>query len=170
MYAIIETGGKQYRVEPGDAFHVEKLKAEPGEKIEFDKVLFVHDGDTVKIGTPYLETARVFGTVVESGKGPKVITFKFKSKKDYRKKQGHRQPYTLVEIGSMVVDGKETVFTKPAEPKAKAGEEGAQKPFDLEDTKDGGADASKAAGTGKTPAESAGSSATPADGGAKEEE
>jgi large subunit ribosomal protein L21 len=174
MYAIIETGGKQYRVKPGDAFQVEKLKAEPGEKIEFDKVLLVRDGDQVKIGTPYLETARVFGTVVESGKGPKVITFKFKAKKDYRKKQGHRQPYTLIEIGSMVVDGKETVFTKPVEtkakPKAEAKEEGAKKPIDLEDTKD----ASKAADTGKAPAkaaaESAGSNATPADGGAKEEE
>jgi large subunit ribosomal protein L21 len=131
MYAIIETGGKQYQVEPGTVFPIERLKVEPGETIEFDKVLFVNDEGSFKIGTPYLETAKVFGTVIENGKHPKVITFKFKSKKDYRKKQGHRQPYTLVEIGSMIVDGKETVFKKDD----KAAVKEASKDFDLNEDK-----------------------------------
>lgn len=98
MYAIIETGGKQYRVTEGDVVSIEKLIVEPGQEITFDKVLVLGDGDTAQIGTPYVEAAQVFGRVVENGKGQKVIIFKYKSKKDYRKKQGHRQPYTMVEI------------------------------------------------------------------------
>ena len=98
MYAIIETGGKQYRVTEGDVINVEKLLVWPGDEVVFDKVLVLGDGDSVQIGTPYVEAAQVFGKVVENGKGQKVIIFKYKSKKDYRKKQGHRQPYTMVEI------------------------------------------------------------------------
>jgi len=97
MYAVIETGGKQYRVSQGDVICVEKLNAEVGEKIEFDKVLILGAGDSISVGTPYLNSV-VTGNVVESGKGEKVIIYKYKSKKDYRKKQGHRQPYTKVEI------------------------------------------------------------------------
>lgn len=98
MFAIIETGGKQYRVQEGDTITVEKLNVEAGEKITFDKVLMISNGETVKIGAPYVESCNVAGTVVESGKGPKVIIFKYKAKKDYRKKQGHRQPYTMIKI------------------------------------------------------------------------
>ena len=100
MYAVIETGGKQYRVQEGDVITVEKLGVEAGETVTFDKVLLLNDGKEVKVGTPYLNAA-VTGSVVENGKGKKVIIFKYKAKKDYRKKQGHRQPYTMVKIESL---------------------------------------------------------------------
>jgi ribosomal protein L21 len=105
MYAVIETGGKQYRVQEGDVITVEKLKVSAGDDITFDKVLVLNDGQTVQVGTPIVEAAKVFGTVVENGKGEKVIIFKYKSKKDYRKKQGHRQPYTMIKIDSVSADG-----------------------------------------------------------------
>ena len=100
MYAVIETGGKQYRVQEGDVITVEKLNVEAGETVVFDKVLLMSDGKEVKVGAPYLNEA-VTGSVVENGKGKKVIIFKYKAKKDYRKKQGHRQPYTMVKIESL---------------------------------------------------------------------
>ena len=100
MYAVIETGGKQYRVKEGDVIVVEKLGAEAGEKVEFDKVLVMGEGADIQVGTPYVGS-KVYGTVVENGKGKKVVIFKYKAKKDYRKKQGHRQPYTMVEINSI---------------------------------------------------------------------
>ena len=106
MYAVIQTGGKQYRVSEGDVITVEKLKAEVDSKIEFNEVLLVGDGGEVKIGTPYLDATKVVGSVLESGKGKKVIIFKYKSKKDYRKKQGHRQPFTMVRIDEIVSEGK----------------------------------------------------------------
>ena len=98
MYAVIETGGKQYRVQEGDVLTIEKLNVGAGEKVEFDKVLVLAKEGDLKVGAPYVEGAKVFGEVVENGKGQKVIIYKYKSKKDYRKKQGHRQPYTKVEI------------------------------------------------------------------------
>ena len=101
MYAIIETGGKQYKVQNGDQIRVEKLDAEIGSTVVFDKVLAAGEGSDIKVGTPYLDGLTVEADVVESGKGDKVIIFKYKAKKDYRKKQGHRQPYTLVEITSV---------------------------------------------------------------------
>ena len=104
MYAIIETGGKQYRVAEGDVLTVEKLAVEDGAQVELDKVLLLSKDGDVQVGAPYIEGAKVFGEVVESGKGKKVIIFKYKSKKDYRKKQGHRQPYTMIKITSL--DGK----------------------------------------------------------------
>ena len=97
MYAIIETGGKQYKVEQGDVVFVEKLGVEEGETVTFDKVLVV-GGDDVKVGTPYVDGARVEASVVKNGKDKKIIVYKYKSKKGYHKKQGHRQPYTKVEI------------------------------------------------------------------------
>ena len=103
MYAVIETGGKQYRVQECDEISVEKLGAEAGEEVVFDKVLVAGEGADVKIGAPYVEGASVKSTVVENGKGQKVIIYKYKSKKDYRKKQGHRQPYTTVKIDSIVL-------------------------------------------------------------------
>ena len=101
MYAVIETGGKQYRVENGDQIAVEKLGVEDGAKVVFDKVLVVGDGADIKVGAPYVDGVTVEGNAIETGKGKKVIIFKYKAKKDYRKKQGHRQPYTLVEITSI---------------------------------------------------------------------
>ncbi|MBQ1489608.1 MAG: 50S ribosomal protein L21 [Eubacterium sp.] len=98
MYAVIETGGKQYRVQAGDVVTVEKLGAEVGESVEFDKVLVLSDDEGLKVGAPYVEGAKVTAEVVETGKAKKVVIFKYKSKKDYRKKQGHRQPFTTVEI------------------------------------------------------------------------
>lgn len=106
MYAIIETGGKQYRVQDGDQIYIEKLNLEDGETVTFDKVLVIGEGKESKVGTPYVDGAAVFGDVIENGKGKKVIIFKYKAKKDYRKKQGHRQPYTLVEITGISADGK----------------------------------------------------------------
>ena len=103
MYAIIETGGKQYRVQQGDVITVEKLNAAVGDKVCFDHVLVLGEGEGIQIGTPYVGSC-VEGTVTEEGKGKKVIIFKYKSKKDYRKKQGHRQPYTMVEITGLGVE------------------------------------------------------------------
>ena len=101
MYAIIETGGKQYRVKNGDQIAVEKLNVADGEQVVFDKVLVIGDGAEARVGAPYVDGATVEGKVIESGKGKKVIIFKYKAKKDYRKKQGHRQPYTMVKIESL---------------------------------------------------------------------
>lgn len=98
MYAIIETGGKQYRVQEGDTLFVEKLEVNPGETVEFDKVLALSKEGQLSVGTPVVNGAKVSATVVENGKGPKIIVFKYKAKKDYRKKQGHRQPYTKIKI------------------------------------------------------------------------
>lgn len=121
MYAVIETGGKQYRVQEGDIITIEKIKAEVGEAVAFDKVLVLSDGKDVKVGTPYLD-ATVTGSVVEHGKGQKVIIFKYKAKKDYRKKQGHRQPYTMVKIESLTGAAPK----KEEAPKAAAAEEKAE--------------------------------------------
>jgi len=97
MYAIIETGGKQIRVEEGQAIYIEKLNAEAGETVTFDKVLFV-GGEDVKVGSPVVEGASVSAKVEKQGRQKKIIVFKYKAKKNYRKKQGHRQPYTKVVI------------------------------------------------------------------------
>ena len=119
MYAVIETGGKQYRVQEGDVITIEKLNAEVGETVTFDKVLVLGEGKDVKVGTPYVDAA-VTGNVVENGKGQKVIIFKYKAKKDYRKKQGHRQPYTMVKIESLGGAAPKKAAAKKEAPKAKA--------------------------------------------------
>ncbi|MBQ1893431.1 MAG: 50S ribosomal protein L21 [Clostridia bacterium] len=100
MYAIIVTGGKQYKVEQGDEILVEKLDAEVGDTVNFD-VLMMADGETVTVGKPYVEGVAAKAEVVEHGKGRKVIVFKYKPKKNIRKKQGHRQPYTKVKVLSI---------------------------------------------------------------------
>jgi large subunit ribosomal protein L21 len=97
MYAIIETGGKQLKVEEGQAIYIEKLDVEAGETITFDKVLFV-GGETVKVGSPVVSGATVTAKVEKQGRAKKIIVFKYKAKKNNRKKQGHRQPYTKVII------------------------------------------------------------------------
>ena len=103
MHAIIETGGKQYKVAEGDTLFIEKLPVEAGDTVTFDKVLAVLDGDKATFGAPVVDGAKVTASVVKSGKGKKVIVFKYKPKKGYRRKQGHRQPYTKVTIGKISV-------------------------------------------------------------------
>lgn len=103
MNAIIETGGKQYKVAEGDTLFIEKLPAEAGDAVTFRKVLAVIDGDKLTVGTPVVEGAKVDASVVKNGRGKKVIVFKYKPKKGYRRKQGHRQPYTKVTIGKISV-------------------------------------------------------------------
>ncbi|WP_409289516.1 50S ribosomal protein L21 [Peribacillus sp. SCS-37] len=100
MYAIIETGGKQIKVEAGQSIVIEKLNVEAGEVVTFDKVLFV-GGDNVKVGSPVVEGATVTGKVENHGRAKKIIVFKYKAKKNNRKKQGHRQPYTRVTIDAI---------------------------------------------------------------------
>lgn len=102
MYAVIETGGKQYRVQKGDSLFVEKLDAEAGDKIELDKVLLVSKEGELLTGKPYVDGAKVVANVVEQGKAKKVVVFKYKAKKNYRKRQGHRQPYTKIEIEEII--------------------------------------------------------------------
>jgi large subunit ribosomal protein L21 len=97
MYAIIETGGKQVKVEEGQTIYIEKLNAEAGETVTFDKVLFV-GGENVKVGSPVVAGATVTAKVEKQGRQKKIIVFKYKAKKNYHKKQGHRQPYTKVVI------------------------------------------------------------------------
>ena len=97
MYAIIATGGKQYRVSEGDVLYIEKIDAEVDSTVSFDALLVENEGD-VKVGTPVVEGVKVEGKVVGQIRGEKIIVFKYKAKKNYRRKQGHRQPYTKVEI------------------------------------------------------------------------
>jgi len=98
MYAIIETGGKQYKVQEGEEIYIEKLEVGQGEAVTFDKVLLVSNDTSVSVGDPLVCGASVVAKVLDHGKGNKVIIFKYKPKKGYRKKQGHRQPYTKVVI------------------------------------------------------------------------
>lgn len=98
MYAVIEACGKQYKVTKGDVVFFEKLEAEEGKKVTFDKVVLLSDDGKVEVGAPYVKGIKVEGKVVAHGKGKKIIVFKYKAKKNYRRKQGHRQPYTKVEI------------------------------------------------------------------------
>ena len=101
MYAIIKTGGKQYRVAEGDVITIEKLEAAANEAVTFEEVLtVVNDGD-VKVGAPLVNGAKVTGTVLEHGKGKKILVFKYKAKSNYRRRQGHRQPFTKVRIESI---------------------------------------------------------------------
>ncbi len=102
MYAIIETGGKQYRVEKNDVIEVERLDAEKGASIEFTNVLFLSDGKEVKIGSPYVAKSVVKGELLAATKGPKVISFKYKQRKGVRRKVGHRQKYHQIKITEIV--------------------------------------------------------------------
>ena len=123
MYAIIEACGKQYKVSKGDVVFFEKLDAEEGKTVKFDKVILISDeGKKVEVGAPYVKGAKVEGKVVAHGKAKKIIVFKYKAKKNYRRKQGHRQPYTKVEItniktASAKAEDKATTETKTASAK-----------------------------------------------------
>ena len=122
MYAIIESCGKQYKVAEGDVVFFEKLDLEEGKKVTFDKVILVSDGKKVEVGTPYVKDVKVEGKVVANGKTKKIIVYKYKAKKNYRRTQGHRQPYTKVEITSVKLAGEKTekkAEEKPAKVEAK---------------------------------------------------
>ncbi len=101
MYAIVDSGGKQYKVQEGEILRVEKLAGEVGNKVSFDKILMFSDGENVNIGTPILEDVAVNGHIVEQGKAKKIIVFKYKRRKRYRRKNGHRQQFTAVKIDSI---------------------------------------------------------------------
>ena len=98
MYAIMTSGGKQYRVQEGDVLRLEKLDGDVGASISFGQVLMVSDGETIQLGRPILDGASVHAHIVEQDKAKKILVFKFKRRKHYRRKQGHRQPYTAVQI------------------------------------------------------------------------
>jgi large subunit ribosomal protein L21 len=101
MYAVVATGGKQYKVQEGDVLRFEKLAGEVGDEIAFDQVLLVGEGDEVRIGRPVVEGALVKGSIVQQDKSKKVLVFKYKRRKRYRRKQGHRQPFTAVKINAI---------------------------------------------------------------------
>lgn len=101
MYAIIATGGKQYKVSEGKAVKIEKLKSDIGSQVEFDQVLMLVDGEKVEVGAPYIEGAKVIGEVVEQGRGEKIDIIKFRRRKHYMRHQGHRQDFTEVKINTI---------------------------------------------------------------------
>ena len=103
MYAVIETGGKQYRVSEGATLKIEKIDVEVGQTLEIRNVLLLVQDDTIKVGNPYLRDVKVVGEVIEKGRDKKIIIFKSKRRKGYRKKQGHRQPYTKIRIKEICV-------------------------------------------------------------------
>ena len=121
MYAVIEACGKQYKVTKGDVVFFEKLEVEEGKKVTFDKVVLLSEEGKVEVGAPYVKGIKVEGKVVAHGKGKKIIVFKYKAKKNYRRKQGHRQPYTKVEITAIKLPTakKETAEEKTVETAAK---------------------------------------------------
>ena len=101
MYAIIESCGRQYKVTEGDVVFFEKLEVEEGKKVTFDQVVLVSDNGKIEVGAPYVKGVKVEGKVVAHGKGKKILVYKYKAKKNYRRTQGHRQPYTKVEISKI---------------------------------------------------------------------
>ncbi|MEG0546842.1 MAG: 50S ribosomal protein L21 [Oscillospiraceae bacterium] len=101
MYAVIVTGGKQYKVEAGDVIYIEKLLVEDDAEVTFDKVVLVGADDGIKVGSPYVEGATVTAKAIKTGKGKKIVVFTYKSKKNEKRKMGHRQPYTKVEISAI---------------------------------------------------------------------
>ena len=115
MYAVIESCGRQYKVAQGDVVFFEKLDAEEGKKITFDKVILVSDDGKVQVGNPYVKGVKVEGKVIVHGKSKKIIVFKMKAKKNERTKQGHRQPYTKVEITGIKTATKKAETAKKAE-------------------------------------------------------
>lgn len=137
MYAIIESCGKQYKVAEGDVVFFEKLDAEEGKKVSFDKVVLVSDDKKVEVGAPYVKGVKVEGKVVSHGKGKKILVYKYKAKKNYRRTQGHRQPYTKVEITAI-----KTASEKTETPKAEA-KEAVAKPVEKKTTSTKKADTTK---------------------------
>ncbi len=123
MYAVVETGGKQYRVTAGDIISVEKLEGKAGETITLDKILYASDGSTIKLGAPTVEKASISAEILEQKKDAKVLVFKKKRRQNYRRMKGHRQNVTILRVAGITVDGKKTsapVLKKAAAPKAEA--------------------------------------------------
>ena len=103
MYAVIKTGGKQYRVDPGKEVRVEKLDGKLGDPVTFDQDLMASDGENIKVGKPFLEETKVVGRITHQGKNRKILVFKYKRRKGYRKKMGHRQQFTQVKIDEIML-------------------------------------------------------------------
>jgi len=103
MYAVIKTGGKQYKVSEGEVLNFEKIEGDKGDTVSFDEVLMVSGGDEVRVGTPHVEGAKVIGEIISQIRGPKIIVFKMKRRKGYKKKTGHRQDLTSLKIKEIVV-------------------------------------------------------------------
>lgn len=155
MYAVVSSGGKQYRVEPGAELVVERVAGEAGSTITFDRVLLVGDGEAVTVGTPTVEGATVSGTVLGEALGPKLIVFKFKQKATYRRKRGHRQHLTRVRIDEITAGGRSgkaaraeakaasTEATASAPAQAEAGEAEASAPAPKRTRKSAAADEAK---------------------------
>ena len=118
MYAVIKTGGKQYRVREGDTLRVEKLAAEAGAKVQFDQILMMGEGDKVTVGTPYISGSQVSATVISQGRGEKIKVVKFKRRKNYLRRNGHRQAFTEVEITNIGEPGKAPKTAAASAPKA----------------------------------------------------
>ncbi len=118
MYAVVNSGGKQYKVQKGEVLKVEKISGDVGSSVTFDRVLMFSDGENVSIGQPVLDSVSVEGHIVEQGKAKKIIVFKYKRRKRFRRKNGHRQEFTAVQIDSIKAKG--TKAPKSAEPKAEA--------------------------------------------------
>ena len=119
MYAVVETGGKQYRVTAGDVISVEKLEGKAGEKITLDKILSAYAGSTIKLGAPTVAKATISAEIVEQKKDDKVIVFKKKRRHNYRRMKGHRQNVTVLRVADITIDGKKTSAPAAAKPAAK---------------------------------------------------
>lgn len=126
MYAIVKTGGKQYRVQPGDQVKVEKLPGEPGTEIGLDNVLAIAGDGDIQLGTPFIENAKVAATILRTAKDRKIIVFKKKRRKGYHKKQGHRQWYTLLRIDGIAAGADTATVQAPVEASGEAADTGAQ--------------------------------------------
>jgi len=118
MYAVVNSGGKQYKVQQGEVLRVEKISGDVGSPVTFDRVLMFADGDNVSIGQPVLDGVLVEGTIVEQGKAKKIIVFKYKRRKRFRRKKGHRQQFTAVQIDSIKAKG--STAKKASEPESEA--------------------------------------------------
>ena len=127
MYAIIESCGKQYKVAEGDVVFFEKLDVEEGKKVTFDNVVLVSDDKKVEVGAPYVKGVKVEGKVVSHGKGKKILVYKYKAKKNYRRTQGHRQPYTKVEITKIKTAAEKAEAKTEAKAEAKTATKSAEK-------------------------------------------
>lgn len=103
MYAVIQSGGKQYKVNEGDILKVEKLSGEAGDKLSLDQVLIISDGEMLKVGSPLVAGAKVMVEVIEQGRGKKITVYKYKKRKNYRRKQGHRQAFTKIKVDKIEV-------------------------------------------------------------------
>jgi large subunit ribosomal protein L21 len=128
MYAVISSGGKQYRLTEGALVDVERIGGQAGDPVVFDQVLFLGDGESGRVGQPVIEGARVLGTIVEQGKGDKIVVFKFKRRKMYRRRTGHRQELTRVRIESIQTEGQPGAAREVAATTAKAREATAEPP------------------------------------------